>query len=187
MTARHLWYHAGKRRTARTGRALLVAHACDAPRTIAMLSREPQESVGWLSRWIAFLTTPFKFLGISGWTDTGCAARGSGSPVRDAQHSTDGFWTIDVELAEFWIGPRLATRDPILDSPRFLRLEIEPGTRAHEICERNPVAAGAAFSFGGPVVVDTDGPFLELHPDSDFAVSEISARGTAAAGVTSSP
>ena len=175
MTARHLWYHAGKRRTARTGRALLVARACDASRTIAMLSREPQASLGWLSRWIAFVTTPFKFLGISGWTDTGCAALASGSPVRDAQHSTDGFWTIDVELHAFRIG----NISPEL--PRFLRLEIEPGTRAHEICERNPVAPGAALSFGGPIVVDTDGPFLELHPKSDFAVSEISTLGTAAA------
>jgi hypothetical protein len=180
VTARHLWYHAGKRRTARTGRALLVARACDAPRTIAMLSREPQKGLGWLSRWMAFLTTPFKFLGIFGWTDTGCAARASGSPVRDAQHSTDGFWTIDVELDAFRIGN--ATAEP----PRFLRLEIEPGTPAHDVCSGRQILASAALSFGGPIVVDTDGPFLELHPDADFAISEIPAHGTAAAGVTSS-
>ena len=180
MTARHLWYHAGRRRTARTGRALLVPRSCDARRTMAMLSRAPQESLGWFSRWIAFLTTPFKFLGISGWTDTGCAARGSGCPVRDSQHSTDGFWTIDVELDSFVLGESRHEGER-----RFLRLEIEPGTRAHEVCSERRIPAGAALSFGGPVVVDTDGPFLELHPDNDF--SEISARATASAGVTSSP
>jgi len=146
-----------------------------------MLSREPQESLGWLARAIAFLATPFKFLGISGWTDTGCHAEASGSPVRDAQHSTDGFWTIDVGLDALRIGG--ASAEP----RRFLRLEIEPGTRAHEICERSQVVAGAALCFGGPIVVDTDGPFLELHPDAEFEISEISGSGTAAAGVTSSP
>jgi hypothetical protein len=167
MRIRHLWYHAGKRRTARNGRALLVARACDPQRTIGMLASEPQGKLAWFSRWIAFLTTPFKFLGISGWTDTGCLAEATGSPVRNAQHSTDGFWTIDVELERLTIGN---TPSSPLEPPRFLRLEIEPGTQAHEVCARSLVAAGAALSFGGPVVVDTDGPFLEVHPDREFEV-----------------
>ncbi len=57
---------------------------------------------------------------------------------------------------------------------------MEPGTHSHSICSGRQILAGAALSFGGPVVVDTDGPFLELHPDSDFTVSENSARGRSA-------
>jgi len=160
---RHLWYHRAKRRR-RRGNALLLPVVCDPPATIANLSSVPQPMVGWLSRWIAFLTTPFKFLGISGWTDTGCSGSGSGRLVRDAQHSTDGFWTIDVSLESFAIGGEGATEGS------FLRLEIEPGTPAHEVCSRRPVRAEDNVGFGGPLVVDTDGPFLELHPLGDFAV-----------------
>ncbi len=137
-----------------------------------MLAYEPQPRVGWFSRSVAFVTTPFKFLGISGWTDTGCLAEATGSPVRDAQHSTDGFWTIDVRLNDFRVGPPPTPHGALFEpsSYRFIRLEIEPGTRAHEVCSRTSIAAGAMLSFSGPVVVDTDGPFLEIHPDADFAV-----------------
>ncbi|HXM77179.1 MAG TPA: hypothetical protein VN971_10410, partial [Thermoanaerobaculia bacterium] len=108
----------------------------------------------------------FKRIGISGWEETGCDARGAGSPVRDAQHSTDGFWTIDVSLAEFSIGPLEAD----LSFPRYLRLEVEPGTRAHAICARARVRQGTLLSFAGAVVIDRDADFLEIHPDREFRI-----------------
>ena len=64
----------------------LTAAACDAAGTIARLSTEPQPALSWLERFLAFLTTPFKLKGLSGWEETGCETRAAGRPVRDAQH-----------------------------------------------------------------------------------------------------
>jgi hypothetical protein len=140
------------------------AVACDAAGTVTLLSTEPQEALGWFSRFIAFLTTPFKRIGISGWKETGCGGEGSGRPVREAQHSTDGFYTIDVALEELRVGAEGAPLS------RYLRLEVEPGTRAHEVCSKTPVRQGILVTFGGALVIDTDGPFLEIHPDAVFGV-----------------
>jgi hypothetical protein len=131
-----------------------------------MLSQQPQKALSWFDRAFAFLTTPFKFLGISGWKETGCDAEASGRPVRDAQHSTDGFWTIDVALASFSIGASAPDSVP----SKFIRVEVEPGTAAHSVCAARRITASTDIGFGGPVVVDTDGPFLEVHPDEDFRV-----------------
>ena len=136
--------------------------ACDAAGTVAMLSKAPQEELSWFSRFVAFLTTPFKRLGISGWKETGCAGEGSGRPVRDAQHSTDGFYTLDVALEKLTVGAEAAP------AGRYLRLEVEPGTRAHDFCAETPVVQGMLVTFGGALVIDTDGPFLEIHPDEEF-------------------
>jgi hypothetical protein len=131
-----------------------------------MLSNAPQKALSWFDRVIAFLTTPFKFLGISGWKETGCEAEAAGRPVRGAQHSTDGFWTIDVTLTAFAIGQTLAD----LTGPRYVRIEVEPGTAAHAICAGSAITPSTDLAFGGPVVIDTDGPFLEVHPAADFRI-----------------
>ena len=160
---RHLWYHAVRRRQVRRGRELLPGAVCDAAATIGRLATAPRPALGWFSRWVAWLTTPFKFIGISGWEDTGCSAEASGAPVRDAQHSTDGFWTIDVRLSSFVIGGVSA------EAGRFVRVEVEPGTRARDVCAARSIRKGELLLFGGPVVVDTDGEgFLEVHPDREF-------------------
>lgn len=159
MRIRHYFLHRVRERYPER----LAAAVCNAPKIIGQLGTAPQPALGWFSRWIAFLTTPFKFIGISGWQDTGCEAKASGSPVRDAQHSTDGFWTIDVVLAAFEVGGQ--------ESPagRFIRVEVEPGTPAHEVCASREIRKGNSLEFGGPVVLDTDGAgFLEIHPDQEF-------------------
>jgi hypothetical protein len=160
---RHYWHHALRR--AQPER--FAAAVCDPAKTIGMLSEAPQKALSWFDRAIAFLTTPFKFLGISGWKETGCDAQAAGAPVQDAQHSTDGFWTIDVALSSFVIRGSAAGPTP----PKFVRVEVEPRTRAHDVCAAQRILAGTALAFGGPVVIDTDGPFLEVHPDSDFQIS----------------
>jgi hypothetical protein len=166
IRARHYW-----RRDARARRPELFAPvACDAAGTIARLSTEPQKALSWFDRLVAWFTTPFKFCGISGWRETGCGADASGRPVRDAQHSTDGFWTIDVGLESFAIAAVPANLTP----PKFIRLEVEPGTKAHDVCAATPVMAGMLVVFGGAVVVDTDGPFLEVHPEDDFRIASAS-------------
>jgi len=158
---RHYWRkHLAPEVAART-----AAVTCEPPATLSKLSTSPQESLSWFDRFIAFLTTPFKRLGISGWKETGCEGRGLGTPVRDAQHSTDGFWTIDVALSSFTV----AGSDADLSTPRYLRLEIEPDTKAHDACAKTPPKAGARLTFGGAIVIDTDADFLEIHPDEDFS------------------
>jgi hypothetical protein len=158
MRIRHYWRKHLEEHTHLRVRAAL----CDAAGTLALLSKEPQEALGWFSRFVAFLTTPFKRIGISGWKETGCWGEGSGRPVRDAQHSTDGFYTIDVALEALTVGGQAAL------AGRTLRLEVEPGTRAHDVCAKAPVKQGTLVTFGGALVVDTDGPFLEIHPDGEF-------------------
>jgi len=165
---RHLWYHRlrgrEKSRVARRESRVLSGRRCDPAATLAKLSGRPQPALGWFSRAIACLTTPFKFLGISGWVDTGCSGEGIGRLVRDAQHSSDGFWTVDIALDGLSIGA--------LEAPdeRYLRLECEPATAAHGVCADRLPLAGETLRFGGPLVVDTDGPFLEVHPSEDFEV-----------------
>ena len=145
---------------------MFAAVPCDALGAIAKLSTDPQEALSGFGRFIAFLTTPFKFLGISGWQETGCEAQASGRPVRDAQHSTDGFWTIDVRLEAFRIGTSSADPAP----HKYIRLEVEPDTKAHDVCAATHVLGGMNLAFAGAVVVDTDGPFLEVHPEGDFRI-----------------
>jgi hypothetical protein len=160
MRIRHYW----RKHLEEHAHVHVRAVACDATGTVALLSREPLGALGLFSRFIAYLTTPFKRIGISGWKETGCAGEGSGRPVRDAQHSTDGFYTIDVALETLMVGGKAAP------AGRYLRLEVEPGTRAHEVCAKAPAKHGTLVTFGGALVIDTDGPFLEIHPDEEFGV-----------------
>lgn len=162
LRSRHYW----RRQILAERPERFAAAACDASGTLAKLSTAPQGELSWFDRTIAFLTTPFKFLGVSGWKETGCTAKGRGRPVRDAQHSTDGFWTIDVKIEELRIGGAAASLTP----PKFIRLEVEPKTKAHDVCAAAPVREGMQLDFGGAVVVDTDGPFLEVHPENEFRI-----------------
>lgn len=134
---------------------------CDAAKVFGMLSATPQPRLNWIARSLGFITTPFKRLGIRGWTKTGCIAEATGKPVRDAQHSTDGFFTIDVALRELQVGQQ---RSAVAD--HYMRLEVEPGTEAHKVCARTHILAGTSLHFAGPVLIDHDGPFLEIHPNT---------------------
>ncbi len=165
----HYW------RSARASRMELAAPPCDVASTIRMLSVQPQPALGCIACALAFLTTPFKLLGISGWKETGCTGRASGRAVRDAQHSTDGFWTVDVALASFVIGASATPPD------RFIRVEVEPGTRAHDVCRQTRIRKSDLLAFSGFVVIDEDGPFLEVHPTDDFAVGAPTEQRPAAA------
>src|SRR5260221_12357746 len=120
MRIRHYW----RKHIEENEPARVRANVCDAAGTAAMLSKEPQDALGWFSRFVAFLTTPFKRIGISGWKETGCMGEGSGRPVRDAQHSTDGFYTIDVRLERLAVGAQAAP------AGRVLRLGGEAGARS---------------------------------------------------------
>ena len=130
---------------------------------IEHLDRKPQDALSWGDRTFAFFATPIgkELLGIEGWDETGYIADGRGTLVRDAQHSTDGFWTADVEIIFFRILALVRQPPPKL----FIRLEIRPGRLAHNTCEaHNGIRAGQTIAFKGPVLLDHDASFLEVHP-----------------------
>jgi hypothetical protein len=126
------------------------------------LDTKPQPPLSCFDEAVAWFATPvFKeFFGIEGWDETGYTADGRGIPVRDAQYSTDGFWTVDVEIIFFRI-LKLVRHGPGL----FIRLEVRPGRHAHAICEsHNGIKKGQKIAFKGLVLLDHDASFLEVHP-----------------------
>jgi hypothetical protein len=137
---------------------------CRAERTLRRLSRKPEEKLDALDQATGSLTTPFKKVGVSGWKDTGCDAEGVGVAVREAQKSAKDFWTVDVELE------RLAVGSTTAPPGRFLRIEIWPGTHGSALLQRTKLGKGTRVAFGGPFLIDEDGPFLEVHPDEDFRI-----------------
>lgn len=143
----------------------LTSHLNSASYIVQHLSTDPQGRLNGFDEFVAFLSTPFKRLGISGWTRTGCSASGYGKPVRNAAHSTDGFFTIDVELLSLRVVSHSDGAEYLHSGQkRYLRLEVEPGTRAHGTCERDRPQAGQILGFKGEVLIDRDGPFYEVHP-----------------------
>jgi hypothetical protein len=137
---------------------------CRLARTIRRLSRAPQEKLDALDKASAALTNEFKKAGVSGWKDTGCTAEAVGVAVRDAQESAKDFFTLDVELDRFEIAGKTAP------AGRFIRVEIWPKTRASAVAGRAKLRKGTRVAFGGPVLIDEDGPFLEVHPDEDLRI-----------------
>lgn len=126
------------------------------------LDRQPQPPLSGFAEAVAFLATPIgkELLGIEGWDETGYDADGRGTLVRDAQHSTDGFWTADVEIIFFRI-QNLVRHGPGL----FIRLEIRPGRPAHIVVgHRKGIKKDQKVAFQGPVLLDHDASFLEVHP-----------------------
>ena len=161
MKPRHYWLYELRSRAP----ARLLEKRCDPDRVFGLLRDRPNDALSWFDRAVAFLTTPFKHAGISGWSPTGCAALARGAAVRDAQHSTDGFWTIDVRLSRFSIAGREAP------DGRYVRVEVEPGTKAHDFCAQSRIVEGVRLEIGGEVVIDNDVPaFPEIHPDTQIRV-----------------
>ena len=111
-----------------------------------------------------------------GWEQTGCNAVGVGRPVRDAQKSSDGFWTVDVALSE------LRIQDMVSASGRFIRLEILPGYASATSIDEHPATPNDVIGFSGPLVWDTDHDgehphgHMEMHPTASiqfFRVSQV--------------
>jgi hypothetical protein len=145
----------------------ITKHLNNANYILRHLSKKPNDPLGFLAEAPAFLFTVFKRWGISGWTQTGCSASGYGKPVRDAQWSTDRFYTIDVQLLTLAVASRNET--VMMDwtgttEPRYIRLEVEPGTRAHDVCVNKRPTSNDTIVFKGVVLIDRDGPFYEIHP-----------------------
>src|SRR5665213_1639147 len=140
---------------------------CNPSFILSHLGTRPEDALNSVDEGIGVFTTPLKRAGISGWVDTGCDADAKGMPVRDAQHSTDGFWTVDVELTAMTINGR-----PLTDH-RFVRIEIEPGTAAHAAAGNVPPRAHVPIAFHGHVLIDTHhgAELVEVHPADPLAAA----------------
>jgi hypothetical protein len=140
---------------------LIPKESCNVQGTLSSLSVAPVATLGEIDEDIAPLTTMFKCFGIEGWINTGCEAVGRGRPVRQAQHSQDGFWTIDLALEDLQIQGLHSA------AGRFLRLEVRPNRPAHGVASDHLFTAADEICFGGPVMIDK-GKWLEVHPFADF-------------------
>jgi hypothetical protein len=145
----------------------LTKHLTDENYIAEHLSRDPQDRLTSLDEAVAFLSTPFKRLGISGWTKTSCSAGGLGK-IKQIGKSTDHFITVDVWIVTIAIacnhGKNVGTAKR-LNPNRYIRLEIEPNTPAHATFERSDLTEGDSIYFKGPILIDRDGEgFYEVHP-----------------------
>lgn len=136
---------------------------CRRSMVLSMLDTIPQPTLSGFDMFIARVSTPFKRRGLSGWRETYCEAYAEGLLVRDAQHSTDGFWTMDLHLSLLAISP-----DTLTPERKFIRIEVEPGTLANRQVTLAPPLRGDCVGIGGIVVIDTDANFLEIHPDTIY-------------------
>ena len=146
---------------------------CNPQEQINRLMTKPKQTLDDFSRLAGLGSTPVKYLlsavngvvgGKGGWESTGCDAVGVGRPIRDAQSSSDEFWTVDVELAQ------LRIEDKSSGPGRFIRLEIRPGYDSSRSANRHPPTPRDYIGFKGPLIWDrdTDGDHpdghLEMHP-----------------------
>jgi hypothetical protein len=140
---------------------------CAANWIIGKLGKNAEAKLDALDVGPGFLTTPLKRLGFGGWVDTGCRARAEGWVVRNAQWSTDKFYTIDLKLRSFVIGDRQLK--PELAGKRYVRLEIEPGTPAHKSANAR---TNQIIRVEGIVLVDTHhgDELIEIHPFNPIVV-----------------
>ncbi len=137
-----------------------AATNCNPSWVLEHLGTHPEASLSGFERDSGAFSTPLKRLGFGGWVDTGCDAQATGVPVRTAQHSTDGFWTIDVRLTSMTINGQQAA------AGKFVRIEVEPETPAHAAAASHPPPGGAPILFHGHVLIDTHhgDELVEVHP-----------------------
>ena len=139
---------------------------CNGDWIVQNLGTHAEDGLDDFDKSIGFFSTPLKRLGFGGWVDTGCEASAQGWAVRDAQHSTDGFWTIDVKLAQFSANGKTNTSN----SQKFVRIEVEPNTPAHA---NAAVKANQLIRFDGHVLIDTHhgDELVEVHPWNPIALA----------------
>lgn len=148
---------------------------CNADWVIGKLGHQPEAKLDAIDVGPGFLSTPLKRLGFSGWVATGCRATAEGWVVRNAQWSTDKFYTINVKTRSFVIGDR--ELKPELAGQRFVRLEVEPGTPAHNSANAR---TNQYIRVEGVVLIDTHHgeELIEIHPfDPILVVAEPKAFG----------
>jgi hypothetical protein len=122
---------------------------------------------------IGIVTTAIKKQGIEGWTYTGCGTQAEAVAVRDAQHSTDGYWTIDVWLTSFRVGSMNGIWNLHVGEGRAIRIEAKPGTKAHDVLNDDEdlrPRKGDKLRLSGPLYID-HGHFVEIHPEESITIT----------------
>lgn len=126
------------------------------------------------ARVLGAVTTPFKYLGVSGWTDLGLRAQVVGRVYQDSAWSTDGFTTIDMEIHQLEImtaesGCRYEKRptDPVA----YIRIEIKPWVRSPAMAG---VRENSLMRISGRLKVDHDDDFFEIHPEREGDITVLS-------------
>ena len=134
------------------------------PEDIAIHLRQTVNGkVGGLPRNISFLYSPFKRLGIVGWSDLGYDGEITGL-VEQTAKSSDQFYTVDMKLETLQIDGR---NIPLTDE-RYLRAEI--CLCDVKLAEKDRPREGEMVWMRGRMVWDGDG-FVEIHPRSESEVS----------------
>jgi hypothetical protein len=148
-------------------------NSCNVPWLVSQFSTSKQGQLSWFDVATGFISTPFKKMGISGWTGTGCKAVAQGYSVNRIGHSTDGFYTLDLKITSASIE---RTNESSLPG-HFIRVEFEPHNRAHEkvatVAQCLNPSTDVLVRVGGVVKIDEDGPFLEIHPNDPYGDLEI--------------
>lgn len=142
---------------------------CNPQEQINRLMSVPKKTLSDFDRMAGMVSTTGKYLISifdmgSGWEPTGCDAVGVGRPIRDAQNSSDGIWTVDVAIAKLQVGDKFAP------TGRYIRLELLPGRDSSRSAAAHPPGPNDLIGFKGPLVwdKDTDGDHphghMEMHP-----------------------
>lgn len=141
---------------------------CDATWVLDHLGTHAEDELDGFDKSIGEVTTIFKKAGIGGWVKTGCDAKASGWLVRDAQYSTDGFWTIDIKLDSMSVAGVESTGT----RGRFVRIEVEPNVEVHGAIGEG-LEQGHFIHFGGPVLIDThhNETLIEVHPQASRVIA----------------
>ena len=130
----------------------ITKRSCNAPETVSHLSTSARSALDSTKQNPGVLFTPFKQLGISGWSPTGCAGQGEGILAHDAAHSSDQMWTIDLELVRFDVDGVQAP------AHRYIRIELDKDTPANSYADKTSLKKGDRVFFRGPIVFDNDPP-----------------------------
>ncbi len=152
-------------------------HCTSAPKTLKLkeagelLRRDANRPLHWWQTKPAFLFTPFKRLGVSGWRDYCLSASFTGEVVQSI-HSTDGFQTVDFRIRrsaiENWA------------EGKFIRVEIMPSVHCPLAKSMKP---GDRYTIKGELVWDCDAEgWLEIHPRNPEDIMLVTHKGSMAYG-----
>ena len=121
------------------------------------LSKVPEKPVGFVAAITGCFTTPFKNVGVFGWTDYGYNVEAIGKVIQ-ARLSTDRFFTVDLMLKQLRVGYALLPKM----SCHFIRAEVYQGNTPVPKNIRNLPAPMVLIK--GKLVWDGDG-HVEIHPE----------------------
>ena len=152
----------------------MVAHwkghpTCNPGEQLNRLMTVPKKTLDDPSRLLGAASTPAKYISslfdrFGAREPTGCDGVGIGRPVREAQLSTDGLWTVDVAISDFDIQGSQAPPG------RYIRLEVFPNTDAHASIAGHTPTSTDVIRFRGPMMWDKDtdsehpSGHMEMHP-----------------------